>query len=833
MQNSIDVGWLDVGVGEDSRLAVQDYGRLQRVVSQLSDQDNQYPSLCVFLGGEIKRHALQQLYPLNNIKRHKSEALIKLRYDIASLESRRPVLLADGDILHTDDFYPAKRLEAGVGHPISWDNHSGGKILLVLWSRLIFLFTDVVCIFIDDISSLERAAHFLVGCLELRSASTFPPQHLPRVIFIYGSTVEKGEVDKLDIGPISRRIHESGYDDLSGLFSSSMTIYLQDSHLSDTVQFQRLKASITEQVDDISSVRQEFQARPNGRHLTALFLLAIQHTLKDVANPFDFVTATRKDRPVSLCIEPHLTHYLEIGQRADFPLPGLANTIASALFMDHYVPNILATNPREVFRVLYRPAVIGAYHSSKAMWPDMCPVKETALVELYFSRLSNRSSQRQISAAELREEQLKSLSGRVFGVPVSGREYRFIIKGCLYCLYQRPLVVDVLPPTMSPTILAIDGGGVRGVIPLEFLLLVQEHLHPCSIQDVVALAVGTSSDYRIIRPDDIQDEPKVWRAARATAAAPFFFTPADLGVGSFQDGGLKYNFAGAIADQVSHQIWPTAIGSTRMLSLGTGKPQSNGQTPHFHHVFRDSFIRRGFDAWMSTMNTDNDWKKWRDHLSDSVKGDSHRLDVSLGDTPHAIDAIDAIEDYRNLVILQIGSGRMAREAATTMLISNFFFVVGSLPENTATPFWCHGSVRCKGPARKVVLALEHLYPDGLSYVSDGGLIDRFAGLDSICPSCGCYNSPISFLTRHLDYTVNIYLQSYSQKRWRLGGFPESVASFVSRQGLQSPFGQDDHGYPCRKPCPSCDIVPSPIKGTRRRRESRGSGDIGPRKRALV
>lgn len=54
-------------------------------------------------------------------------------------------------------------------------------------------------------------------------------------------------------------------------------------------------------------------------------------------------------------------------------------------------------------------------------------------------------------------------------------------------------MIDVLPPTMNPTILAIDGGGVRGVIPLEFLILIQEILGSCALQDLIDLDLGTSS----------------------------------------------------------------------------------------------------------------------------------------------------------------------------------------------------------------------------------------------------------------------------------------------------------------------------------------------------
>lgn len=123
------------------------------------------------------------------------------------------------------------------------------------------------------------------------------------------------------------------------------------------------------------------------------------------------------------------------------------------------------------------------------------------------------------------------------------------------------------------------------------------------------------------------------------------------GIGSFQDGGLKHNFAGEIASQISNQIWPLFMGSIRMVSMGTGKVPPNEQIPHFRHIFRDGFLRRGFDAWMSTIDTDTDWKNWRSRLGESVRGDYHRLDVSLGNAPQTIDAVGAMDDYRDLVLL--------------------------------------------------------------------------------------------------------------------------------------------------------------------------------------
>ncbi|GMF77216.1 unnamed protein product [Aspergillus oryzae] len=76
-------------------------------------------------------------YITRTISRDRSQ---NLRYDIASLESQEPVLLADGDIMETERFHSKLKLDAGMGQPVSWDNYSAGRLLQVLWSRLVFLF---------------------------------------------------------------------------------------------------------------------------------------------------------------------------------------------------------------------------------------------------------------------------------------------------------------------------------------------------------------------------------------------------------------------------------------------------------------------------------------------------------------------------------------------------------------------------------------------------------------------------------------------------------------------------------------------------------------------
>ena len=81
----------------------------------------------------------------------------------------------------------------------------------------------------------------------------------------------------------------------------------------------------------------------------------------------------------------------------------------------------------------------------------------------------------------------------IFGHAEPTVEYSYHIVACLLCGLGT-LRVTLKPSTAGIRLLSIDGGGVRGVIPLEYLVLLQNELgSACKVQELFDLAFGTSS----------------------------------------------------------------------------------------------------------------------------------------------------------------------------------------------------------------------------------------------------------------------------------------------------------------------------------------------------
>ncbi|GKZ75089.1 hypothetical protein AnigIFM50267_002575 [Aspergillus niger] len=319
-------------------------------------------------------------------------------------------------------------------------------------------------------------------------------------------------------------------------------------------------------------------------------------------------------------------------------------------------------------------------------------------------------------------------------------------------------------------------------------------------------------ELNIIRPAQAGLEPKTWEA---------LYPPAYIrGIGSFQDGGLTDNFAADIARRLCRGIWPTRKQPARLLSLGTGKmSQPPDKTPQFRHVFRDGFLRRGFDAWMSSMDTEPKWQAMVSHVDADQKEVYTRFNVQLQDIPDSIDSIESMDEYRNLVILQTGSARVAKDIAIGWLVARFYFVLDLAPETSTTPFWCHGTIRCKGNATHIVAALERLWSQRVDFTTDSDALGRFNGVEDICSSCRRYRKPVSILVHHLEESVSIHLQAGRQRRWRINGFPECMQSIITKQEMCAAFGRTTHDRPTAATCSKCDSYEISLRGKRRKRDS--------------
>ena len=77
---------------------------------------------------------------------------------------------------------------------------------------------------------------------------------------------------------------------------------------------------------------------------------------------------------------------------------------------------------------------------------------------------------------------------------MTGEESRYLLETCAVCEGHANLTVYLKPATAGVRMLNIDGGGVRGVVPLEFLTRLQNELGPkARVQDFFDIAFGTSA----------------------------------------------------------------------------------------------------------------------------------------------------------------------------------------------------------------------------------------------------------------------------------------------------------------------------------------------------
>ena len=336
------LAWLHATSTNDGReVALLDPGRMTRLVKELINPGTQQPSVFLFIGRKTKRLALGKLFPENNIPKGHHDGLATLRIDNASLYSGCPILFAESD--------PFTAIPSAANaffcHETERFRLKWAKIIPVdelydiLHARLLFLFTDVLCIFADDFDNFESVVERLEKWAAAGSTSTSSKQLRPRVVVVRRGD-EASPSPSYDLLKMQDFQFSLNRKVLRNFYSSVTVLHLADEQMSPLARFRRLKELLWRNMDEMRQARQRNRSLYSAVHLAEFFRMAVMHTAASLLRPFDFVIASRQNNEIRPDHAEHLTTFLKLGTESGLSWDAMTGFIASSILLDAYPPRM-------------------------------------------------------------------------------------------------------------------------------------------------------------------------------------------------------------------------------------------------------------------------------------------------------------------------------------------------------------------------------------------------------------------------------------------------------------------------------------------------------------
>jgi hypothetical protein len=325
--------WVDLS-GLDRDWSLRYAQRFKSITESLPNPQSQFPCIIYFLGKRRKVSALQKIFTNNNITRRQAHGIANLHLDVTSCDTTYPLLFADcnPDALslngigrwqgcHETKCYPLASREVA--------SLASTGVAEIVQSRLLFLFTDIICLFADDLGGLLGTTRRLTTWCDWGSSST---GLLPRVLIVTSeSSDETGAQNLLSL---------SSAPTFLTCFSSLTIIKIHQNQLSPESNSARLKAALMSSVDRARSKRTESMAMFTATHLGAFFELALSNFARSPLASFDFLGASRSKTDHLEQLPIHVDRFFSLCTQNALPRITAEGFVASAILMDSRPPNM-------------------------------------------------------------------------------------------------------------------------------------------------------------------------------------------------------------------------------------------------------------------------------------------------------------------------------------------------------------------------------------------------------------------------------------------------------------------------------------------------------------
>ena len=328
----MDAAWLRVRRRGERYLC--DEGGLRRAISILKDPHHQWPSIQLFVGSRTKEEALRALFPYNNVKRSRSEALVNLRADNGTSGTDSPIFFADSNPAHVTSpgaFAPSDH--QSTLHPLKRRFDDEDQVFDFIHANLLSLFCDVICIFLDDFESVSDLLGRLATWPNLETSFGHQVEVRPAALVVLRGDESSCTYNLLEEEEVAQQLNDTSF------FSSTKLLRLADSQASPLAQFLRLKNELGKTSDEMRRRRRETGWLFSAAHLTSFSEEAVKHVAGDCRSHFDFVAASRHLHTALTDHREHLSNYTRL-VRDHWSTENWLWVLSSSILMDAYPPGM-------------------------------------------------------------------------------------------------------------------------------------------------------------------------------------------------------------------------------------------------------------------------------------------------------------------------------------------------------------------------------------------------------------------------------------------------------------------------------------------------------------
>ncbi|KIW00820.1 hypothetical protein, variant [Verruconis gallopava] len=506
--------------------------------SHIRSEDALWPSLITLIGRSEKSKVLRELLGGGTDYQIVGHGDVHLFRDEHEKDSKNLNLWADCELFsYTSSQWDVAAPQRGPNAFRTARCTAPGKgirdFASQVTARLLAPFSNVLCIFAADFHGIRASGHIIADLIRAHGEHDLASK--PHVVVVLNVLPSA-----MDVTDLTRK--------LRGFVKSSLADSAPGGQVSDTDIDQHWRSLSVLPVNSKTNVigraevigerlrvlNKDAQASRylchemlNYSHFQALFGSAAEHLCEDRSSPFSFLAHSRSHGFTTSQLASHAQTLLSLMPSEAWLWQLACPLLASALLLASYPPGSHKFSPQKVFKQLYEAPLqeaIRGYSPHVVVHDKFLREIEAEMTSLFHTLPKNANS-----AAKIHSSRLASLQGllknlkpqnlclccsmrkpekvlecfhaycdtciQTFGLCTNHDTNTYQLPRCLLCENARSTSFRFIPPTAGVRVLGLDGGGVRGIIPLTILRGLEADLAylGCPLQDHFDFVAGTSS----------------------------------------------------------------------------------------------------------------------------------------------------------------------------------------------------------------------------------------------------------------------------------------------------------------------------------------------------